>query len=285
MLSDYRKHVTAPIDLLTSREREVSAMIAEGKTNKDIANMLKLSVYTVDAHRGAHYGEAESPQHGGVGAVCRAKRAGGLSFSTSHSGQSASDPPGNTGRQGDSDQGRPIRSPVIIHSNGAAGDSRYPKLRAAPVECFDSDETSRWRKPLIRSFRSGDTSTSRRIGDFRSGVCIGVCAFHDPSAYQIDLVAAERRCVHRHPLRFTAAPIDKGHQRTAIRIAAPDHRTQIPSRHHARVASQTQIPRRILRGQPVATAAVQSENRHHLAAKTNQRLNHADIVIPKERKS
>jgi DNA-binding CsgD family transcriptional regulator len=27
-------------------------MIAEGKTNKDIANILNLSVYTVDAHRG-----------------------------------------------------------------------------------------------------------------------------------------------------------------------------------------------------------------------------------------
>lgn len=52
VLSDYRKHVTDPIDLLTSREREVLQMIAEGKTNKDIANTLKLSVYTVEAHRG-----------------------------------------------------------------------------------------------------------------------------------------------------------------------------------------------------------------------------------------
>ncbi|HUS08767.1 MAG TPA: response regulator transcription factor [Bryobacteraceae bacterium] len=52
VLSDYRKHVTAPLDLLTTREREVLQMIAEGKTNKDIAGDLKLSVYTVDAHRG-----------------------------------------------------------------------------------------------------------------------------------------------------------------------------------------------------------------------------------------
>jgi two-component system, NarL family, response regulator NreC len=52
VLSDYRKHVTDPIDLLTSREREVLQMIAEGKTNKDIANALNLSVYTVEAHRG-----------------------------------------------------------------------------------------------------------------------------------------------------------------------------------------------------------------------------------------
>lgn len=52
VLSDYRKHVTNPIDLLSSREREVLQLIAEGKTNKDIANGLNLSVYTVEAHRG-----------------------------------------------------------------------------------------------------------------------------------------------------------------------------------------------------------------------------------------
>jgi DNA-binding NarL/FixJ family response regulator len=52
VLSDYRKHVTDPVDLLTSREREVLQMIAEGRTNKEVANGLKLSVYTVEAHRG-----------------------------------------------------------------------------------------------------------------------------------------------------------------------------------------------------------------------------------------
>jgi DNA-binding NarL/FixJ family response regulator len=52
VLDDYRKHVTNPIDLLTSREREVLQMLAEGKTNKEIATVLNLSVYTVDAHRG-----------------------------------------------------------------------------------------------------------------------------------------------------------------------------------------------------------------------------------------
>jgi DNA-binding NarL/FixJ family response regulator len=52
VLSDYRRHVTDPLDLLSSREREVLQMIAEGKTNKDIAAALELSVYTVDAHRG-----------------------------------------------------------------------------------------------------------------------------------------------------------------------------------------------------------------------------------------
>jgi two-component system, NarL family, response regulator NreC len=52
VLNDYRKHVTNPLDLLTSREREVLQWIAEGKTNKEIANALNLSVYTVEAHRG-----------------------------------------------------------------------------------------------------------------------------------------------------------------------------------------------------------------------------------------
>jgi DNA-binding NarL/FixJ family response regulator len=52
VLTDYRKHVTDPLDLLTSREREILQMLAEGKTNKEIATSLELSVYTVDAHRG-----------------------------------------------------------------------------------------------------------------------------------------------------------------------------------------------------------------------------------------
>lgn len=51
VLDDYRKHVRDPIDLLSSREREVLQLIAEGCTNKDIASRLNLSVYTVDSHR------------------------------------------------------------------------------------------------------------------------------------------------------------------------------------------------------------------------------------------
>ena len=53
VLTDYRKHVSNPIDQLTSREREILTMIAEGKSNKEIATALNLSVYTVESHRGS----------------------------------------------------------------------------------------------------------------------------------------------------------------------------------------------------------------------------------------
>ncbi len=52
VLEDYRRHVTDPVDLLSPREREVLQMIAESRTNKEIATTLNLSVYTVEAHRG-----------------------------------------------------------------------------------------------------------------------------------------------------------------------------------------------------------------------------------------
>jgi DNA-binding NarL/FixJ family response regulator len=51
LLKDYRRQAADPIDLLSPREREILQLIAEGKTNKDIAEYLKLSVYTVDGHR------------------------------------------------------------------------------------------------------------------------------------------------------------------------------------------------------------------------------------------
>ena len=38
-------------DLLTSREREILHLLAEGKSNKDIAVMLNLSLFTVETHR------------------------------------------------------------------------------------------------------------------------------------------------------------------------------------------------------------------------------------------
>jgi len=39
-------------DLLSAREREILQLVAEGKSSKEIANLLGLSVYTVETHRG-----------------------------------------------------------------------------------------------------------------------------------------------------------------------------------------------------------------------------------------
>jgi len=39
-------------ELLTTREREILQLLAEGKSNKEVAAMLNLSLYTVETHRG-----------------------------------------------------------------------------------------------------------------------------------------------------------------------------------------------------------------------------------------
>jgi two-component system response regulator NreC len=39
-------------ELLTTREREIVQLLAEGKSNKDVASLLHLSLYTVETHRG-----------------------------------------------------------------------------------------------------------------------------------------------------------------------------------------------------------------------------------------
>ena len=56
MLDDYIRHlvqqgVTDRFELLSEREREVFQLIAEGNSNKEIANLLSLSVSTVETHR------------------------------------------------------------------------------------------------------------------------------------------------------------------------------------------------------------------------------------------
>ncbi len=47
-----RQNVDDPYDLLTSRERELLQLIAELRPTKEIAEMLNVSVHTVDTHRG-----------------------------------------------------------------------------------------------------------------------------------------------------------------------------------------------------------------------------------------
>lgn len=57
LLEDYvrqvrEKEVEDSYDLLTPREREVLQLVAEGRSNKDVANVLNLSLHTVETHRG-----------------------------------------------------------------------------------------------------------------------------------------------------------------------------------------------------------------------------------------
>jgi two-component system response regulator NreC len=57
LLEDYMRKLQrtggeSSYDLLTPREREVLQLIAEGKSNKEVAEVLHLSVYTVETHRG-----------------------------------------------------------------------------------------------------------------------------------------------------------------------------------------------------------------------------------------
>ena len=56
LLEDYMRRlqqegVQDRYDLLTDREREVLQLLAEGRSNKDVATLLNLSIHTVDTHR------------------------------------------------------------------------------------------------------------------------------------------------------------------------------------------------------------------------------------------
>jgi DNA-binding NarL/FixJ family response regulator len=56
LVEDYVREVRArgvedSYELLTPREREILQLLAEGKSNKDIAALFNLSLYTVDTHR------------------------------------------------------------------------------------------------------------------------------------------------------------------------------------------------------------------------------------------
>ncbi len=56
LLEDYLRNLQQrglqdSYDLLTQREKEVLQLLAEGKSNKEVATLLNLSVYTVETHR------------------------------------------------------------------------------------------------------------------------------------------------------------------------------------------------------------------------------------------
>jgi len=56
LLDDYlrqlqQRGVADSYDLLTDREKEVLQLLAEGKSNKEVASILSLSPYTVETHR------------------------------------------------------------------------------------------------------------------------------------------------------------------------------------------------------------------------------------------
>jgi two-component system, NarL family, response regulator NreC len=56
LVEDYMREIRArrvedSYELLTSREREILQLLAEGKSNKDIAASLNVSLYTVETHR------------------------------------------------------------------------------------------------------------------------------------------------------------------------------------------------------------------------------------------
>jgi DNA-binding NarL/FixJ family response regulator len=56
LLDDYvrslqQRGIEDSYDLLTDREKEVLQLLAEGKTNKEVATLLNLSPYTVETHR------------------------------------------------------------------------------------------------------------------------------------------------------------------------------------------------------------------------------------------
>lgn len=57
LVEDYMRQmqeraVDDSFELLTTREREVLQLLAEGKNNKEVATILNLSLYTVETHRG-----------------------------------------------------------------------------------------------------------------------------------------------------------------------------------------------------------------------------------------
>ena len=78
VLDDYVRHLEAqvstdPYDSLSTREREVLQLVAEGKTNKEIAALLSVSPSTVETHR-AHIMEKLDLHSAAEIVLCAARR-------------------------------------------------------------------------------------------------------------------------------------------------------------------------------------------------------------------
>lgn len=65
---------TDTLETLTPREREILQLIGEGNSNKDVANRLNLSLYTVETHRGNILGKLNL--HGTADLILYAVRRG-----------------------------------------------------------------------------------------------------------------------------------------------------------------------------------------------------------------
>ena len=81
LLSDYMRHLQQrgqedSYRLLTDREKEVLQLLAEGRTNKEVASMLEVG--RVDGRNASRQPDAEAraAQHGGDRPLCRAQEPG-----------------------------------------------------------------------------------------------------------------------------------------------------------------------------------------------------------------
>ena len=62
LLEDYLEETDSPDEILSSRETEVLQLVAEGHTNKEIADLLFISVKTVEGHKDNIFPEVKNTQ-------------------------------------------------------------------------------------------------------------------------------------------------------------------------------------------------------------------------------
>lgn len=66
LVDAYLARSTTPADPLTAREREVLQLVAEGKTTKEVATLLRISVKTAESHRARIMKKLETNNTAGV---------------------------------------------------------------------------------------------------------------------------------------------------------------------------------------------------------------------------